>query len=528
LAITWVRLREVTDDGAARNVLTLMLVFLGCCALGIWFLLLSGYSLRARLLGLLGCVLGIVLFFSAFRIEHVTGELVPAFRPRWQPAADELLEQAQAEPRTAGIDLSTTSPADFPQFRGADRDGWVQGVSLATDWTRSPPQRLWSQPIGAGWSGFVVVNGCAVTMEQRGEEELVTCYDAETGALIWSHAEHTRHSTVLGGVGPRSTPTIFEGKVYALGATGRLNCLAGDTGEVVWRHDLLQLFGTDEAELAGAVSWGRSNSPLMVDDLVIVPAGGPRAGPHVSLAAFDRVTGEIIWQAGDRQVSYSSPILATLLDTQQIISVNEDNVTAHDPQSGAVLWAFDGWDGSSAGNANAAQPVIVSDQQILLSKAYGKGGLLLELARESGGQFKVETPWGEKTNPSILKTKFTSAIVRDGFSYALSDGILECVELASGKQRWRPRQARYGPGQVLGVGDVILVQAESGEVAMVQVDPQRFRELGRFQALEGKTWNNLCLSGDLLLVRNAEQAACYRLPLQGNGLPFQERRGNSE
>ncbi|MEO8498551.1 MAG: PQQ-binding-like beta-propeller repeat protein, partial [Planctomycetota bacterium] len=494
--ITFVRVRTVGGDHAVVNVLTLLLTFLGCCTLSIWYLFFSGYSRVCRFGSVVGLAACISLFFSAFRIEHVSGEMVPTFRPRWIPSADALLDSSAEIATGEGIDLSTTSERDFPQFLGPGRNGSVPGVHLARDWAGHPPQLVWRQPIGAGWSGFAAVNGYGVTMEQRGEEELVTCYEIATGKLLWAHGEANRHSTVLGGVGPRSTPTIHEGKVYTLGPSGSLLCLEGATGAVVWRDNLLTRYKVPPGEDGLAVAWGRAGSPLIVDDLVVVPAGGPKAGPHVSLAAFDRLTGELAWEAGDRQVSFASPSLTMLGDRRMIVSLNENNVTGHDPSTGKELWQIK-WSGNSTADPNVSQASLLSDGRLLLSKGYGSGAALWQLTAGPDGAITTSETWADN---ALLKTKFANHVIHQGLAYGLSDGILECVEVESGKRQWK--KGRYGHGQILLAGDVLLVQAESGDVVMVEPTPDKFHEIAKFPAIDGKTWNNLCLYGDLLLVRN--------------------------
>jgi outer membrane protein assembly factor BamB len=383
----------------------------------------------------------------------------------------------------------------------------VDNLALDPDWSQCPPRRLWKQPIGAGWSGFAAVNGWAVTMEQRGEDELVTCYDARTGRLCWAHGVKARHSTTMGGAGPRCTPTIHQGKVYTLGATGLLHCLDGSSGTVVWSEDLLRRYGVAPDQEVWGVAWGRAASPLVVDQLLIVPAGGPAGGPYVSLAAFDKDSGRLVWEAGDRQVSYASPTLTTLAGMRQILIVNENSVTGHDVATGRVLWSHD-WPGGSTSNASVSQAVPVGEDRVLLSKGYGGGAALLRLAAAGEGSLDARSLW---RSASVLKTKFTNVVLHDGHVYGLSDGILECVDVATGERCWK--RGRYGHGQVLGVRDLLLVQAESGEVILVEARPERFNEVGRFTALAGKTWNNLCLYGRLLLARNAQEAACYELTL---------------
>ena len=503
-----VRIGYLTGDHSAVNLLTFLCLFLAFSVLAFWFLLLSGYRARTRLLTLAAFLVACGAGIALFKIDHFSGELVPAFKFRWAPPADRLLQVPETSVSRRDVDLTTTTANDFPQFLGPHRDLRAREIALDRDWERNRPKCLWRRPIGAGWSSFVAVNGFAVTLEQRGELEMVTCYEAETGEPVWVQSIQTRHNTIAGGIGPRSTPTIHQGKVYALGAAGALHCLDGASGEVLWRDDLLDRFGVQPDEDEKGVAWGRSASPLVVDELLIVPAGGPGGGPCVSLAAFHKDTGELMWEAGNRQVSYASPVLATLGDRQQVLSVNEDNLSAHDPYTGEILWSYD-WPGSSTSTPNVSQPVLLGTDRVLLSKGYGGGSLLLRIRPTEDGGFQVGEVWRERR---LLKTKFTNVVVHEGHAYGLSDGILECVDAENGTRRWK--RGRYGHGQLLGVGPLLLVQAESGDVAMVEATPLEFKELGRFPALEDKTWNNLCLYGRLLLVRNAAEAACFELPVE--------------
>ena len=508
LAAFGVRFSDLTGDHAATNLLTVLGCFLASIVLLVWFLLFSGYRARWRLFTLATLVAAVVVASSLFKVDHLSGDLIPVFTYRWERPTDELLQVPESFASREDADLTTTTENDFPQFLGPNRDGTVGGITLSRDWTQHKPRELWRRPIGAGWSSFAAVNGFAVTQEQRGDQEMVTCYEVETGEPVWAQSITARHATLAGGAGPRGTPTIHKGRVYTLGATGTVLCLDGTNGEVLWSDDLLKRYGVRPEDDEKGVAWGRSSSPLIVDDLLIVAAGGPAGGPCKSLAAFHKDTGELAWEAGDRQVSYASPILATLGETLQILSVNEDNISAHVSATGEILWSYD-WPGSTTADPNVSQPVVLGTDRVLLSKGYGGGAMLLRVQRATDGQFQVDEVWRTRRS---LRTKFTNAVVHEGYIYGLSDGILECVDVETGTRQWK--KGRYGHGQLLGVGPLLLVQAESGDVAMVEATPTELRELGRFTAFEEKTWNNLCLYGRLLLVRNAEEAACYELPVE--------------
>jgi len=494
-------------EQANLNVATFVLALVALATLVVWFVRYSGYPrpLRGSLaLVLLGALAAAV---ACLRIEEVDGNLVPRLVPRWRPHADQRLAKPLAD--TAAVDLQTVTPEDFPQFLGPQRDARVRGVRLKRDWQAHPPRLVWRHEIGAGWSTLAAVNGFAVTLEQRGADELVTCYEVTSGKPRWFHAIPARHETTLGGIGPRSTPTIDQGRVYALGATGVLRCLDGATGQLIWSEDLLARLGVTPAEDLREIAWGRAASPLIVDRWVVVPLGGRSSPPRVSLIAFDKTTGQMVWMGGDCQASYSSPVLTTLAGRRQILIVNQEFVSSHDPENGQTLWKH-AWPGYSSSNANVSQAVPLPNDRVLLSKGYGGGAKLLRISRrEEDGELAVSEVW---TNSRVLRTKFTNVVVHGEHAYGLSDGILECVELAGGRRVWK--QGRYEQGQILGVEDLLLVQAESGEVALVEATPAGHRELGRFAALEGKTWNNPSLYGRYLLVRNAEQAACYELALE--------------
>lgn len=510
VAVVLARAKGETIGFDVANVLTFVLTALSLILCIPLILLRTRFSLFARLMMVSVVVLLICAPLLTVRIDGFDGRLVPIVRWAWEEKPAPLTDAPKVSGE-AEADLTTRTEADFPQFLGPDRNLDLPNTFLVRDWRAAPPQLVWRRPIGAGWSGFAVVNGFAVTMEQRGSDEVITCYAVESGNVIWAHSYAARHETVMGGLGPRCTPTIDEGMVYALGATGILTCVRGNDGELVWRDDLLQRCGVTEEEELRAVSWGRAASPLVVDDLLVVPLGGPQdpeQGPRFSLVAFDKITGETRWTGGDQQVGYASPSLATLCSEQQILIMNEDSVSGHRIDDGEVLWSYP-LPGKSNAEANCSQAVAVSGDRVVLTNR--RMAELIQVRSGPDGSMTAESIW---VGRGKLKTKFTNVVVRDGFIYGLSDGILECVELDTGKRRWKNRRGDYGHGQILAVGDVLLVQAETGEVAMVELNPDQLVELGRFEALSERTWNTPCLYGSRLLVRNASEAACYRVQLR--------------
>ncbi|HJT34298.1 MAG TPA: PQQ-binding-like beta-propeller repeat protein [Pirellulales bacterium] len=368
-------------------------------------------------------------------------------------------------------------------------------MRLARDWSARPPRLIWRVSIGQGWGGFAVADGLAFTQEQRGDLEAVVCYELATGRQRWIHTDAVCFRSPTAGDGPRATPAIGGADVYTLGATGILNCLDVRTGRRRWSVDVLA------DNRAGNLFHGLSGSPLVVGEAVLVSAGGAHGR---SLAAYDRRTGSRLWSGGDDAAGYGSPLLCRVAGQRQIVILNRPGLTAHDPRTGKVLWSFP-W--SNVQETNCSQPVPLGVDRVLVSTGYGKGSGLLAV-RRTNDQWSAEAIW---TSPG-LKCKFCSAVVRAGFAYGLDDGVLACLDLVDGRRRWRA--GRYGHGQLLLVDDLLLIQAESGEVVLVKATPDEHRELARFAALEGKTWNYPALAGTLLLVRNDHEAACYELPLQ--------------
>lgn len=496
------------DQATGRFTLVLA-VFLALLIAAVRFVRAANVSLVKRMIPL-ATVFGIVAFvFGAIRVDEMNGNLVPQrVSFRWQPAPDQRLEKLVPMEVEAGIDLRQTTSNDFPGFLGKQRNGHV-AVELDANWQANSPELIWKKDdFGAGHSGFAAVNGYAVTLEQRGAEEVVTCYEISTGNLVWSHAETARHENAFGGVGPRSTPAIVDGRVYTMGATGILLCLDGANGHVLWRKDFVEEIETTlEADLEN-ILWGRAASPLVDQGRVIVPLGlkadAESEEKGATLVAFDAVTGDELWRHGSYQISYASPEIATIDGVRQILLVCESQACGFDADDGQPLWEFP-WPGSSSGNASCSQAIPVDAHRVFLSKGYALGSALVDV-RQQEGRWTAEEIWQKR----VMKTKFTNAIVHEGHVYGLDDSILSCVELETGKRLWK--RGRYGHGQILLAGSKLIVQTESGDVALVEPTPEEFDELARFSPIEGRTWNNLCLYGKTLLVRNSQQAACYRLP----------------
>lgn len=400
-----------------------------------------------------------------------------------------LLAPAPAVEAQAGAPDLDRSPPAWPAFRGPHRDSILHGVRIETDWATAPPVELWRRPVGPGWSSFAVDGDRFFTQEQRGDQEVVSCYHRITGEPVWRHGDTARFWESVGGAGPRGTPTLHEGLIYTLGGTGLLNALRADDGSVVWSRNAASDTG---AKIPG---WGFSGSPLVVDDLVLVPTSG-------ELIAYDLASGEPRWQGPDGSAGYSSPHLLTIDGVEQVLQLSGDGLRSFLPTDGAVLWEHL-WEGYPI-----VQPALTADGDVLISVSDQSGLRRLNVTRGSG-TWTVEERW-----ESIrLKPYFNDFVVHRGHAYGFDGSILASIDLENGERNWKG--GRYGGGQLILLADqdVLLVLSERGQLALAKATPDEFTELARFPAIKGKTWNHPVLVGDLLLVRNAQEMAAFRLPL---------------
>ncbi len=435
----------------------------------------------------------------------------PPVAPTATPAASPAPAPTTSTP-TAGAPAATSAPAapipapaavamprpEWPGFRGPERDGVVTGTRIATDWATTPPIAIWKRAVGPGWSSFAVAGDRLYTQEQRGEDELVACYSSSTGAPIWQHRDRARFWESNGGAGPRGTPLIHQGRVYALGATGIVNALDAGTGAVVWTRNAASDTG------AKTPMWGFSGSPIVVDDLLIVPTSG-------ALSAYDLATGAPRWKAASKDQGYTSPQLVHIDGVRQVLFVNSAGVSGLSPTDGKVLWSS-AWEGYPI-----VQPQVVAGGGVLFAVQEGQGLRRIAVSRRDGAWTASET-WTSRG----LKPYFNDFVVHKGHAYGFDSNILSCIDLADGARKWKG--GRYGNGQLvlLADQDAMLVLGEEGEIALVKATPDGFSELAKMPGLDGKTWNHPVVVGDRLLVRNGEEMAAFRLPLTaGSSSPVQ-------
>ena len=391
---------------------------------------------------------------------------------------------------------STETAADWPGFRGPHRDGIVRGVRIKTDWKASPPVALWRRAVGPGWSSFAVRGDLLYTQEQRGPDEVVACYALATGKPVWAHRDAARFWESNGGPGPRGTPTLSNDRVYTFGATGILNVLNASDGAVVWSRNAASDAGVKTP------GWGFASSPLVVGDMVIVAAAG-------KLVAYDLATGTPRWFGPEGGDGYSSPQLVTIDGVTQIVLMSAVGATSVASADGGLLWRH-----SWPSDTRIMQPAVTADGDLLITSGDAMGGIGMRRIAIAHGPAGWTTE--ERWTSTGLKPGFNDSVVHDGHAFGFDGSILACIDLKDGKRAWKG--GRYGNGQfvLLADQDLLLVVSEEGDLALVKATPDKFTELARAPAIEGKTWGHPALAGDVLLVRNSEEMAAFRLTRAGS------------
>lgn len=427
------------------------------------------------------------------RSNGTDSALATSYSWRWTASQEEKFLSGYSRPvvRTNAAETVTASEKEWGSFRGPNRDGVALGTSISTNWAANPPQLVWKKAVGPAWSSVVVAGRRLFTQEQRGAMETVVCYEAETGAELWTHEDETRFDEPLSGIGPRGTPALAGGRLYTLGATGLLNCLDAATGKRIWKRETL---GDAEAKTA---QWGISSSPFIHDGKVYVYAGGPKG-----LLAYRAEEGELVWAVNAGESSYCSPQIAEVAGVPHVLMLHDFGLTGHEVATGRRFWetglVF-------KGGPRSNQPRHVKDNQFLIGGLNGAGTSYIKIANDAG-KWTVTTNWISKD----LKPEFPDFVVFENHVYGFDVSMFCCIGLADGKRAWK--DGRYGRGQVILLKDqaLLLVASEQGELILLAADPTAHRELGRLKALDGKTWNGPVVRGDLVFHRNAQEMACYR------------------
>ncbi len=401
---------------------------------------------------------------------------------------------------------------DWKSFLGPTHDAVSSETKLLKVWPKTGPALVWEMRKGTGYSAPAVAGERLVFLHRLGNEEIVECLQAESGARYWKFSYSTQFEDRYGyNNGPRASPVIDEDRVYAYGANGKLHCLKLDTGQIYWKRDIAAEFKVHQD------FFGTATTPLVEGDKLIINIGAP-GGPCV--AAFDKHTGKMLWGAGDQWgPSYASPVPAVVHGKRRVyvFAGGESRPPTGgllnlDPQTGAIVFQFP-WRSRSFESVNASSPVAIGNQ-VFISASYRTGGALLDVSPD--GSHKVA--W----TTSDFGLHWNTPVRRGGYLYGFDgrnepDAALVCLELTSGKPVWRvspeweehfllngsqqKQQLSTFRGSLLWADGSFLCLGELGHLLWLELTPQGYRELARtwlFAARE--SWTGLVLSRGLLYV----------------------------
>jgi outer membrane protein assembly factor BamB len=466
----------------------------------VWLALSFWAPWSVRRVGLMVAIAGTCFFYSLLRFDGVDGAFNPELSWRWDKTAEQKyvasLSKNDEKPKPenpadpAAATALVATEGEWVGFRGPAGDSVYTGEPIAEDWKANPPKLLWKRPIGPGWSSFVIVGNRLFTQEQRGELEVVTAHDTQTGETVWEFSEEARFEEYIAGPGPRATPLFHDGKIYVVGAKGSVNCLNAADGKPEWNAKMV-------ADDVKTPEWGYSSSPIIVGNKIITMPGKP---DDRAVVAFDAATGKEEWAAAKGHHSYTSAHLATIHGVPQVLAFTSAGLISLEPESGKILWQYD-WFMKDV--ARCVQPYVEGDT-VTISTFMGNDMRKLKITKD-GDKWNTEVLW----HSTDLKPYYNDMVVQDGYAYGFDNKIFSCIDLKDGVRKWKG--GRYGNGQVLLLAQQkkLLVQAETGEVALLEASPEKLKEVGKFKALDGKTWNHPVVAHGMLFVRNGEEMACF-------------------
>ncbi len=493
-----------TDSGAAAP-LRLRLATLLFPPYGLFLLWRSSKGLSQKFLGTAGVLLysllyaALVIFllirFTGLQIEW-RGGYAPALTWRKTAPDYDALERdraSRASASNAPVAKGPDAAAWWTGFRGPLRDGHYDEMPIRTNWPANGLPLLWRQPCGGGYSSFAVAEGLAFTLEQRRDQEVLVAYSVHDGHEVWKDCWPADFRDFYAEGGPRSTPTYSDGRVYGSGALGTLHCVEAATGRLVWSHEILA------ENHADVPTYGVSASPLVFEDKLFVLSGA-RNGR--SVLCYDKRTGKLLWSVLDDITGYQSPMLMQLAGTRQLVISCEIRTIGLQPEDGKLLWEYP-WRVKNK-QLPIAQAVAIATNRFILSAGYFTGAAAVEITKTNSG-FAAQPLWQN----SYLKNKFTSSVFWRGFIYGLDEDILTCLDATTGDRKWKGD--RYGYGQLLLASAHLVILSGEGELALVPATPDAPKEVARFQAIHGKTWNHPAIADGLLFVRNSVEMACFDL-----------------
>ena len=396
-----------------------------------------------------------------------------------------------------GTTLFGAAPAtDWPQLLGPQRDGVYGGPPLAKSWPKEGPPVPWKRDVGQGFAGPAVSGERLILYHRVENRAVVECLDARTGKELWKAGHATDYRDDFGfDEGPRATPAIAENRVFTFGAEGKLSCWKLETGEALWSVDTPKEFGSRKG------FFGRAASPLVEDGQVIFMPGGPGGA---GVVALDAATGKVRWKATSDEASYASPMVATVNGKRIVFALTREALVALQPADGRVIFRHP-WRPRESASVSAATPLVVEDM-VFLSACYGAGAGLFRL-RENG----PEEIW---SGDDSLSNHYATSVQHKGFLYGWhgrqEQGCeLRCVELKTGKVRWR--ETGLKAGSVMLAGDELLVLTERGLLLRAPATPEGFKPSARAQVLPSEVRAFPALADGFLFARSKNRLVCLDL-----------------
>ena len=398
------------------------------------------------------------------------------------------------------LSLATVSAADWPQFRGPNRDGVYAGKDLATQWPESGPPLLWQKQVGAGFSGPVVAAEKVIFFSREADEEVVVSLNAPTGKEEWRTAYPTTYKDDFGfDPGPRATPCVADGRIFTLGAEGILQALNVADGKKIWRLDLRQQFQAPKG------FFGIACSPMVEGNAVLINVGG-RGG--AGIVAFATTTGKVLWQASQDQASYSAPVAATVNGRRAALFLTRHNFIGLDPVSGRVWFEYP-FGPAERSSVTAASPVVAGDL-VFLSGCYGAPATVVRLG--------TDQPTKVWTAPDALQNHYATSVCQDGYLYGIDGRTdpgsepapnLRCVELATGKIRWQ--ETSIGAATLTLTDGQLLVLTERGELLLAPLSPLSFKPTARAQIMANQVRAYPAIANGRLYARSKSSLVCVDL-----------------
>ena len=389
---------------------------------------------------------------------------------------------------------------DWPQFLGPHRNGFIAETNLAPSWPKEGPPVVWQRRVGEGFSGPVVSGSRLILFHRIDGKETVECLDAKTGKELWKAGYPAGYRDDFGfEEGPRATPAIAQSRVFTFGADGTLSCWNLESGAKIWSLDVKAQFK------AGKGFFGIACSPLVEGNVVIVNIGGKDGA---GIVAFEQATGKVLWQATDDEASYASPVAATISDRRRVFVITREALVALNPSDGKVAFRHP-WRPPMHASVSAAAPLIIGDL-IFISASYGTGATLL--------RYREPEPEKLWSTDDALSCHYATPVVHNGFLYGFdgradpglqADSSLRCVELKTGKVRWKEEKLKVGI--VTLAGDQLLVLTEKGELLRASANPDGFKPIARAQILPFVVRAHPALANGLFYARSKDKLVCVDL-----------------